>query len=416
MSLDYWRNIEGSYPYQTTGNDILKLKGEYNPVNLSTLEKQLIGIRRHLHQYPELSKEEFETTAFIKKCLKEKGIQIRPTALKTGVFADIAGESEGPAIALRADIDALPIEEKTGLHYASKHKGIMHACGHDFHTAALLGAAFLLKENQDSLKGKVRLLFQPAEEAGAGAAKVIEDGQLDGIDAVIGLHNKPDIAVGTVGLKTGPLMAAVDRFKVEIEGKGAHAALPHNGFDPIVGASQLIVALQTIVSRNVNPLQSAILTVGKINGGSTWNVIPDTVVIEGTVRTFDSEVRNLVKQRFLAVTEQISAAFSLKANVKWHSGPPPLCNDEAITGLVRDAAHKAKLQVIDPAPSTAGEDFAYYLEHIPGSFAFFGTDGDHDWHHPAFTIDETAIIKASYFLYESAKRLLDSNEESKISD
>ncbi|KIL33032.1 N-acetyl-L,L-diaminopimelate deacetylase -like protein [Bacillus subtilis subsp. subtilis] len=355
MSLDYWRNIEGSYPYQTTGNDILKLKGEYNPVNLSTLEKQLIGIRRHLHQYPELSKEEFETTAFIKKCLKEKGIQIRPTALKTGVFADIAGESEGPAIALRADIDALPIEEKTGLPYASKHKGIMHACGHDFHTAALLGAAFLLKENQDSLKGKVRLLFQPAEEAGAGAAKVIEDGQLDGIDAVIGLHNKPDIAVGTVGLKTGPLMAAVDRFKVEIEGKGAHAALPHNGFDPIVGASQLIVALQTIVSRNVNPLQSAILTVGKINGGSTWNVIPDTVVIEGTVRTFDSEVRNQVKQRFLAVTEQISAAFSLKANVKWHSGPPPLCNDEAITGWCETLRIKRNFKSLIPPHQPRGK-------------------------------------------------------------
>lgn len=355
MSLDYWRNIEGSYPYQTTGNDILKLKGEYNPVNLSTLEKQLIGIRRHLHQYPELSKEEFETTAFIKKCLKEKGIQIRPTALKTGVFADIAGESEGPAIALRADIDALPIEEKTGLPYASKHKGIMHACGHDFHTVALLGAAFLLKENQDSLKGKVRLLFQPAEEAGAGAAKVIEDGQLDGIDAVIGLHNKPDIAVGTVGLKTGPLMAAVDRFKVEIEGKGAHAALPHNGFDPIVGASQLIVALQTIVSRNVNPLQSAILTVGKINGGSTWNVIPDTVVIEGTVRTFDSEVRNQVKQRFLAVTEQISAAFSLKANVKWHSGPPPLCNDEAITGWCETLRIKRNFKSLIPPHQPRGK-------------------------------------------------------------
>ena len=355
MSLDYWRNIEGSYPYQTTGNDILTLKEESNPVNLSTLEKQLIGIRRHLHQYPELSKEEFETTAFIKKCLKEKGIQIRPTALKTGVFADIAGESEGPAIALRADIDALPIEEKTGLPYASKHKGIMHACGHDFHTAALLGAAFLLKENQDSLKGKVRLLFQPAEEAGAGAAKVIEDGQLDGIDAVIGLHNKPDIAVGTVGLKTGPLMAAVDRFKVEIEGKGAHAALPHNGFDPIVGASQLIVALQTIVSRNVNPLQSAILTVGKINGGSTWNVIPDTVVIEGTVRTFDSEVRNQVKQRFLAVTEQISAAFSLKANVKWHSGPPPLCNDEAITGWCETLRIKRNFKSLIPPHQPRGE-------------------------------------------------------------
>ncbi|MCC2526488.1 amidohydrolase [Bacillus halotolerans] len=404
MPLDYWRNIEGAYPYQTAKT--IEDDSEHNPLNLLSLEKELIAIRRHLHQYPELSKEEFETTDFIAKCLGEKGIPIRPTSLKTGVFADIAGESEGPAIALRADIDALPIEEKTGLPYASKKKGIMHACGHDFHTAALLGAAFLLKENQDSLKGKVRLLFQPAEESGAGAAKVIADGQLDGIEAVIGLHNKPDIPVGAVGLKTGPLMAAVDRFKVTIQGKGAHAALPHNGFDPIVGASQLIVALQTIVSRNVNPLKSAIVTVAKIEGGSTWNVIPDTAVIEGTVRTFDSEVREQVKQRFLAVAEQISSAFSLKANVKWISGPPSLCNDTAITEIVRAAAHKAQLQVISPDPSTAGEDFAYYLEHIPGSFAFFGTGGDHDWHHPAFTIDETAIIKASYFLYESAKRLL----------
>lgn len=202
MPLDYWRNIEGAYPYQTAKT--IEDDSEHNPLNLLSLEKELIAIRRHLHQYPELSKEEFETTDFIAKCLGEKGIPIRPTSLKTGVFADIAGESEGPAIALRADIDALPIEEKTGLPYASKKKGIMHACGHDFHTAALLGAAFLLKENQDSLKGKVRLLFQPAEESGAGAAKVIADGQLDGIEAVIGLHNKPDIPVGAVGLKHRP--------------------------------------------------------------------------------------------------------------------------------------------------------------------------------------------------------------------
>ncbi|ALC80548.1 MULTISPECIES: amidohydrolase [Bacillus] len=370
------------------------------------LEARLISIRRHMHQYPELSKEEFETTKAITGWLQEKQIEIRPTSLETGVFADIKGGKSGATIAVRADIDALPIEEKTDLPYASKIKGKMHACGHDFHTAAAIGAAYLLKEDQENLQGNIRFLFQPAEESGGGAVKVIKDGQVDDVDAIIGLHNKPELPVGTVGIKSGPIMAAVDRFKVNIKGKGAHAALPNNGRDPIVAAAQLISSIQTIVSRNVSPLQSAVVSVTRIEGGSTWNVIPEDVTIEGTVRTFDNTVRKEVKERFYSVVEHVSAAFSQEAKIQWFAGPPPLINHSEITDATRAAAKRLSLHVIDPDPSTAGEDFAYYLQNIPGSFAFFGTSGNEDWHHPSFTVDEKAIVKAAYFLYESAKELL----------
>ncbi|MGM0923360.1 MAG: amidohydrolase [Bacillota bacterium] len=376
-------------------------------MNQAELEAYLISIRRQLHQYPELSREEFETTKSITSWLQEKKIEIRPTTLKSGVFADIKGGKPGPTIAVRADIDALPIEEKTDLPFASKIKGVMHACGHDFHTAAAIGASYLLKENQENLKGNVRLLFQPAEEIGGGAEKVIKDGQLTGVDAVIGLHNKPDLPVGTIGLKQGPLMAAVDRFKVVIRGKGAHAALPNNSRDPIAATAQLITSLQAIVSRNVSPLQSAVVSVTRIEGGSTWNVIPGDVTIEGTVRTFDVSVRSEVKERFYTVTEHITAAFSQKAEIQWFAGPPPLINHSVITEITRTAAEKLSLKVVDPEPSTAGEDFAYYLQKIPGSFAFFGTSGNEDWHHPSFTVDESAILKAAYYLYESTIELLE---------
>ncbi len=222
------------------------------------LNDYLISIRRHLHQYPELSTKEFETTKFIQKELEEIGINIRKTGLRTGVFAQIEGASPGPTIAIRADIDALPIHEKTGLPYASKIKGVMHACGHDFHTAALIGAASLLKKIQNKLRGNIRFLFQPAEEIGGGAEQVINDGQLEGVEAIIGIHNKPDLPVGTIGLKTGALMASVDRFHIKVAGKGSHAAIPQNGKDPILAASQIVTALQSIVSRNISPLESAV--------------------------------------------------------------------------------------------------------------------------------------------------------------
>jgi N-acetylcysteine deacetylase len=372
----------------------------------SSLEDRLIAIRRHLHQYPELSKEEFETTKSIEKWLREEDIDIRETSLKTGVFADIKGKTLGPTIAVRADIDALPIEEKTGLPFSSKIKGKMHACGHDFHTAAAIGAAYLLKKHQSELNGTIRLLFQPAEESGAGADKVIKDGQLENVDAIIGLHNKPDLPVGTVGLKNGPLMAAVDRFQVVIHGTGSHAALPHKGKDPIIASAQLITALQTIVSRNVSPFQSAVVSVTKIEGGSTWNVIPEDVTLDGTIRTFDSVIREEVKERFYTVVEHIAKVYAQEFVIRWFAGPPPLINDERVTETARRSAQNLSLRVIDPEPSTAGEDFSYYLQQIPGTFAFFGSNGNEDWHHPSFTVDEKAIIKAAYFLYETAKNLL----------
>ncbi|AGK53525.1 amidohydrolase [Bacillus sp. 1NLA3E] len=381
-------------------------------MNQTKLESRLITIRRHLHQYPEVSKEEFETTKSIQKWLQEEGIDIRSTSLPTGVFADIEGEKPGPTVAIRADIDALPIEEQTGLPYASKIKGIMHACGHDFHTAAALGAAYLLKESQAELSGTVRLIFQPAEESGGGAEKVIKDGQLQEVEAIIGLHNKPDLPVGTIGLKEGPLMAAADRFVIKLRGKGSHGALPQTGKDPIIAATQLITALQTIVSRTISPLQSAVVSVTKIVGGNTWNVIPEDVILEGTVRTFDPSLREEVKQKMNHLVKHIALAFSQESTFTWYPGPPPLLNDANITEIARQSAERHSLKVVDPEPSMAGEDFASYLQYIPGSFAFFGTSGSQDWHHPAFTIDETAIIKAAYFLYESAKSLLMRNSGS----
>jgi len=376
-------------------------------MNQQELETYLISIRRHLHQYPELSKEEIETTKSIEKWLKELDISTRNTELETGVFADIKGGKPGPIVALRADIDALPIEEKTGLSYASKIKGVMHACGHDFHTAALIGAAYLLKENQSKLHGTVRLIFQPAEELGGGARYVIKDGQLDGVEAIIGLHNKPDLQVGSIGIKEGPLMAAVDRFHIVLHGKGSHAALPHNGNDPILAAGQLITALQTIVSRNVSPLQSAVVSVTKIIGGSTWNVIPSEVSLEGTIRTFHPIVREEVKTRFYTIVHSIAAAFLQEVEINWFSGPPPLVNHKSVTEIVERAARQQNLDIIHPEPSTAGEDFSYYLQQIPGFFAFFGTNGNEDWHHPEFTVDESALLKAAHFLYGSARELLE---------
>ncbi|NYE06470.1 amidohydrolase [Bacillus niacini] len=370
------------------------------------LESHLISIRRHLHQYPELSNEEFETTKSIKKWLQDKEIDIRRTGLSTGVFAEIKGANPGPIVAIRADIDALPIVEQTGLPYASKVKGKMHACGHDFHTAAAIGAAYLLKETQAEMNGTVRIIFQPAEESGGGAQKVIHDGQLEGVEAIIGLHNKPDLPVGTVGLKDGPLMAAVDRFHIVLYGKGSHAAIPQHGKDPIVAAGHLITALQSVVSRNVSPLQSAVLSVTKVVGGSTWNVIPDNIILEGTIRTFDNKVRADVKAKFYTIVQSIATAFSHEVEIGWFPGPPPLDNHKSVTEIARYAAKKYSLKVLDPEPSMAGEDFSYYLYNVPGTFAFFGTNGNEEWHHPGFTLDESAIIKAAYFLFESSRELL----------
>ncbi|HFK1448880.1 TPA: M20 peptidase aminoacylase family protein [Bacillus pacificus] len=374
--------------------------------NLEQLTEALISIRRNLHEHPELSYEEFETTKAIKNWLEEKNITIINSSLETGVIAEISGTHSGPIIAIRADIDALPIQEETNLPYASKIHGKMHACGHDFHTAAIIGAAYLLKEKETSLSGTVRFIFQPAEESSDGACKVIEAGHLHGVQAIFGMHNKPDLPVGTIGIKDGPLMAGVDRFEIEIHGVGTHAAVPDAGVDPIVASSQIVMALQTIVSRNISSSHNAVVSVTNIHSGNTWNVIPEKATLEGTVRTFQNETREKMPALMKRIIQGVSDALGVKTEFRFFAGPPAVHNDTSLTNLSTQVAENMNLNIISPTPSMAGEDFSFYQQEIPGSFVFMGTSGTHEWHHPAFTVDERALpISAEYFALLAEKAL-----------
>ncbi|WP_223066886.1 amidohydrolase [Paenibacillus caui] len=367
---------------------------------------KFVEIRRHLHQHPELSGEEFETTRFIRSRLAEAGIRITDYPLKTGLVAEVGGLKEGPVIALRADIDALPVQEETGLSFASLVPGKMHACGHDFHTAALIGAAYVLKRRESELKGSVRLVFQPAEEKAKGAQQVLDSGALEGVAAIFGMHNKPDLPVGTIGIKSGPLMAAADGFIVEVDGKSTHAAVPEAGLDPIVAASQIVTALQSIVSRNVGSGESAVISVTKFHSGTAWNVVPGRAVLEGTIRTFEENVRLRVLERFQQVVEGTAAAFGASASVRLIGGPPPVHNDEALARLGEEVAAEAGFQAVTPVPSPAGEDFAVYQRRLLGLFVFMGTAGTHEWHHPAFNLDEAALPVSIRFFALLAERAL----------
>lgn len=318
------------------------------------LAERLVAIRRQLHANPELSHEEFETTEAIRGWLLEAGIRIAAYPLKTGLVAEVGGLREGPIIAIRADIDALPIQEETGLPFSSRVPGKMHACGHDFHTATVLGAALLLKKQEPELEGTVRFLFQPAEEKAKGAQQVIASGALEDVRAVFGLHNKPNLPVGTVGIKAGPIMAAADGFVVEVEGRGTHAAVPEAGLDPIVASAHIITALQSIVSRNVSALDSAVVSVTRLNSGTAWNVIAEKAVFDGTLRTFDEKVRGKVRERFEQVVTGVAAALGTSANVKWLEGPPPVVNDAKWAEQATRTAESLGLTVVDPVPSPAG--------------------------------------------------------------
>ena len=372
--------------------------------------KKLIDDRHFLHMNPELSGEEFATTEFIKEKLKEHNIKIIETNLKNGVVAEI-GQGDR-VVALRADIDALPIEEESGVVYHSKVKGKMHACGHDFHTISLIGAAILLKENEDELKGRVRLIFQPEEEINSGAVKMIEENVLEGVSCIIGFHNKPDIPVGFIGIKEGPLMAGVEQFEVEIRGVGTHAAAPHNGNDPIVTASQIITGLQSIVSRHISPLETAVVSVTKIEAGKTWNIIPDRVKLEGTIRTFSEKVREETKRLFEQIIKNYSAAVNQEAEIKWISDGSPVDNNEKMAEILKKEISKFA-EVIAPEIMMGGDDFARYQEKVPGLYAFIGTGCPYEWHHPSFLIDDKALPYAINYFITGAKAMLETNEKLK---
>lgn len=370
------------------------------------LANQLIEVRRNLHREPELAYEEFKTTEKLREWLTHANIHILDLPLQTGLIAEI-GQGNGPVVAIRCDIDALPIEEQTGLPFASEIPGKMHACGHDFHSATILGAALLLKARESELPGKVRVLFQPAEETGHGAESVLSSGGLKGVDAIFGLHNSPDLATGAFGTRTGALTAGVDRFEITIKGVGAHAAYPEKGVDSIVTAAQIITSLQTIVSRQNSTTEPVVLSVTRINGGFTWNVLPEKVELEGTVRTYNEEIRRQIPIQMTRIIEGTAAAAGAEAKLHWYPGPPATINHGEWADFTKEIALHSGYEVHDIPPQMGGEDFSFYLQQIPGAFVNIGSGPAYALHHPRFDVDEAAILPAAkYFALLAEQALL----------
>lgn len=376
------------------------------------LSNWMTSIQHDLHRHPELSSQEFKTTETIKNILQQHSIKVLDYAGKTGLLAEI-GNSDGPTVALRADIDALPLEEKSGVDYTSENKGVMHACGHDFHTAALLGTALLLKKQESSLTGTVRLIFEPGEERHTGAKEMIKNGALDGVSAIAGFHNMPSLPIGTLGLKSGKLMASNDNFDVVIEGTGSHAAMPEKSSDPIITLAQLISALQTIRSRNISPSESLVLTIGAVQAGHTFNVIPDRAEFKGTIRTYSKENRTLAKKRFYELVNLITESYQQQAKIDWDKGPGSVNNDETITVLLNQALINT-VKIVPATMSNADDDFAEYQEIVPGFYGFLGSQGPADLHHSDFVCDDRGLIYGAKFHVAAAQTLLKAINDGKI--
>lgn len=358
------------------------------------LEKQF----QWFHAHPELSYEEYETTNKIRTLLKENGIEILDLPLETGLVAIIRGKYAGPVIAIRSDIDALPIEEETSLAWKSQVAGKMHACGHDFHIATLYGTALLLKEKEEELHGSIKLIFQPAEESSLGALKIIESGVLEDVRAIFGTHSSSDFPVGTLGIKENSVTAAVDRFKITIQGFGTHAAHPEKGKDPIVVAAALIQSLQSIVSRNLAPFSAGVLSITQVSAGNTWNVIPEKAFLEGTIRTLVKEERQSMEESLKRMADGIAKAHGMVAEVEWIAGPPATNNDEEWVSFAQEIAIQEKMDVEVSRPSLGGEDFAFYQENIKGVFIQVGTGETYPNHHPKFEVNPDALSGAAHYL------------------
>ncbi|RRO09264.1 MULTISPECIES: M20 peptidase aminoacylase family protein [Pectobacterium] len=369
---------------------------------------QFIQAFRHdLHRHPELSNQEFETTKKIRAVLEKEGIRILDLPLKTGLVAEVGGLQDGPLVVVRSDIDALPIEEESGVEFTSLNKGVMHACGHDFHSSAALGAAILLKKIEPELKGTVRILFQAAEETGLGAPEVIAVGALDNAVAIFGIHNDPTLPVGVIGGKDGALTAGVDRFEIKIAAKGCHAAKPHEGNDPIIILGQLISAVQTIISRTVSSDNNAVVSITQVHSGSTWNVIPDTAYVEGTVRTFNQAARDLIEQRFRQIVAGIASTFGAEIEFLWHAGPPSVINTPEWVEFALNVASDEGFEARRVEASPIGEDFAFYQQKLPGTFMMVGSGGPYALHHPKFRVDDRALFPTAHYLYQVAKQSLE---------
>ncbi len=363
--------------------------------------------RHHIHAHPETAFEEHATAEFVAKKLASFGIEVHRGLAGTGVVGTIrGGKGGGGAIALRADLDALHVEEKNGFAHRSQNPGRMHACGHDGHTTMLLGAARYLAETR-AFAGTVHVVFQPAEENEGGGRVMVEQGLFEKfpVDAVFGMHNWPGQPVGTIAVRTGPMMAAYDVFELRVLGRGSHGAMPHDGVDPVVVAAEIVSALQTIASRNTNPLDSVVVSVTQIHGGDTWNVIPDEVVLRGTCRSFRREVQERIEPAIRRIADGVAAAFGATASLRYERRYPPTVNSAAETARAGEAAAKvvgAENVIRDPVPSMGSEDFAFMLEAKPGSYVWIGNGpqaGGCGLHNPHYDFnDEVLPIGASYWV------------------
>lgn len=370
-----------------------------------SLSETLQDYYRWFHRHPEPSYEEFKTTAKITEILESFGIEILDSGLKTGLVAIVRGSEPGSVIALRGDIDGLPITEDTGLPYASENPGLMHGCGHDFNLTVALGAAILLQRRakNNELQGTVKIIFQPAEEGRAtatrptGAVQVIDTGVLDDVQAFFGTHDGPG-EVGSIRIREGGVSGAVDKFQVTIHGKGSHAAEPNDGIDPINVLTNVMQGLQSIVGRNIDPAHPRVLSITHVEAGSSWNVIPQDAFFEGTVRTTEPEDRQIAKDRALAVIKNTAAAYGADADVDWFFGSPSVVNDAQWAEFGRRTAADAGLDVAVDSPQLSGEDFSYYLDKAPGLFAHIGAGDTGAAHSSVFRPDPTAIIAGARFL------------------
>lgn len=385
------------------------------------LTDEITAWRRHLHENPELSFQEYETTAFLEKTLRGWGLEPVRRA-ETGLWFDIDGERPGRTVLVRADIDALPIAEQTELPYRSKREGVMHACGHDGHTAIALGVTRLLLAHRSEIRGRVRVLFQPAEEQlPGGAPMMIRAGVLEGVDAAIGLHLIPMrmwssgvFEVGQAAIETGPMMASADDFRIRVTGVGGHGASPHLAVDSIACAAQVVDALQQIVSRQVNPLSPAVVTVGTFHAGFASNVIAPEAELTGTVRTFDEATRDRIETSMKHLVRQVADAFGASAEVEYRHGYPPLVNAAEPTAVLRWATREVLGEgaLIPAEPVMGAEDFAYILRERPGAFLWLGCGSEelkatYVNHHPRFAVDEGALPIGAAILTSAALRMLE---------
>ena len=378
---------------------------------LAEMHQEITGWRRDIHQHPEILYDTHRTSALVAEKLKEFGCDEVVTGIgRTGVVGVIRGKSDtqGRVIGLRADMDALPMQEQTGLDYASKTSGAMHACGHDGHTAMVLGAAKYLSETRN-FDGTAIVIFQPAEEGGNGAEAMCKDGLMDrfGIQEVYAMHNVPGLPTGQFAIRSGPLLAAADEFDIHLEGRGGHAAKPHETVDTTVMLSQLIVALQTIVSRNADPILQAVLSVTSVETSSkAFNVIPQSAQIRGTVRTHSNQMRDLIEQRLKEVAEGIGATFGGSVNVNYSRGVPVTINAETQTGFAAEAAVSVGGSCIEAPMVMGGEDFSFMLEERPGAFIVLGNGDSAGLHHPEYDFnDEIIPIGCSWFAEMVERRM-----------